>query len=104
MEATHNKVEPLSRGEGAGENEPFKYRQSCVDDAGWLLLGSCLAGATRLRSLNGFEGVCKLQRGGMTELNMRAAVEVTVPVAAAGLLGRSAASLTWLDLRRVMIV
>ena len=72
-----------------------------MGDGGWMLLGGWLAGATRLASLNGFEGLQELRAGGATELKLDWREGMPVGLAAAGLLGRSAATLTSVDFRSV---
>ena len=69
-----------------------------------MLLGGCLAGATRLASLNGFEGLQDLRAGGATELKLSRSGGMPVGLAAAGLLGRSAATLTSVDFRSAACV
>ena len=66
-----------------------------------MLLGAWLAGATRLKSLNGFEGLQELRAGWSTELKLGGREGMPVGLAAAGLLGRSAATLTSVDFRSV---
>ena len=69
-----------------------------------MLLGGWLAGATRLASLNGFEGLQELRAGGATELKLSRSGGMPVGLAAAGLLGRSAATLTSVDFRSAACV
>ena len=69
-----------------------------------MLLGGWLAGATRLASLNGFEGLQELRAGGATELKLDWREGMPVGLAAAGLLGRSAATLTSVDFRSAACV
>ena len=75
-----------------------------MGDGGWMLLGGWLAGATRLASLNGFEGLQELRAGGATELKLGGREGMPVGLAAAGLLGRSAATLTSVDFRSAACV
>ena len=73
-------------------------------DGGWMPLGGWLAGATRLASLNGFEGLQELWDGSATELKLGGREGMPVGLAAAGLLGRSAATLTSVDFRSAACV
>ena len=64
-----------------------------------MLLGGWLAGATRLASLDGFEGLQELRAGGATEAKLGGKEGMPVGLAAAGLLERSAATLASVDFR-----
>ena len=75
-----------------------------MGDGGWMLLGGWLAGATLLASLNGFEGLQELRAGWSTELKLAWMEGMPVGLAAAGLLGRSAATLTSVDFRSAACV
>ena len=63
-----------------------------------------MEGATRLASLNGFEGLQELRAGGATELKLGGREGMPVGLAAAGLLRRSAATLTSVDFRSAACV
>ena len=67
--------------------------------AGWCGVGSWLAGATRLASLNGFD-VAQLRAGGLTTLQMPGMEGLPVALVVAGLLQPSAATLTSINFRR----
>ena len=62
-------------------------------------MGSWLAGATQLTSLNGF-GLAQLRGGSTKELRMPGKEGLPVALAVAGLLQPSATTLTSIDFRR----
>ena len=70
-----------------------------VGHGGWVSLGVWLAGATRLTSLNGFDRLAELRAGGVVDLDASGKEGLPMGLAAAGLLGPSAATLTSVNFR-----
>ena len=68
--------------------------------AGWTALGAWLAGAIRIKALNGFDCLRPLREGGVAELDMYRKEGLPVALAVSGLLRRSAATLASVNFRQ----